>query len=244
MTLDQVGALAAAWRTIVEAVFAALALTDIIVFVLEADRFEHRKRVRRWLSGLSVVVLVLLCASEWVRDHYDDAKEEIEKARLDMIQSLEVRVRVESPTDPRLVPPTGDVGTATGLRSAMGMGAGDTKLIKLVTDYQFKDGQIAPTTRLLAFVYKPDDPEQILGHPISDLCAVDRLVFNYGAPQFLGAPAAGVSPNALVTVDVTVMVNGESHQLPRRAAPLSTMLGAIDVVTKIGTMCTTPTGWN
>ncbi len=100
-----------------------------------------------------------------------------------IIQSIILRVYIETDTQPRKVTGPSDADTSAGLQSAVALFTKNRDRIRFVTDYQFKDRQISETRRRLSFTYTPETPEQIVGKEISFLTSISSCsLFKGGCP--------------------------------------------------------------
>ena len=61
----------------------------------------------------------------------------------------------------------------------MGLFTIDHTRYRFITDFQFSVQQIAPNIKRAFFIYKPEEPEHILGKKILLLEQIDKCGFNY-----------------------------------------------------------------
>jgi len=129
-----------------------------------------------------------------------DRINELEK-KSNIIQSLELHVFVNIKT---LKSQVTDRETSPGLSSAIALFTKDKMRYRFVTDFQFAMHQITPTIKRIEFIYRPENPLQILGKQIDFLKNMNKFVCNY--QNFL--ERVKISDKLGSTVDINVFVNG------------------------------------
>lgn len=118
-----------------------------------------------------------------------------------IIQSLELHVFVNIKTPESQIT---DKETSAGLSSVIALFARDKTRYRLITDFQFTVQQIAPTIKTIGFIYRPENPLQILGKQLDFLKNIDNFVCNY--QNFL--KTVKIDDNLGGTIDINVFVNG------------------------------------
>jgi len=95
-----------------------------------------------------------------------------------IIQSIALRVYIETDTQPSKPTGPSDADTSAGLQSAVALFTASER-IRFVSDWLVKDRQASETRRRLSFLYNPETQEQILGKEISFLSSISIFAVNY-----------------------------------------------------------------
>lgn len=96
--------------------------------------------------------------------------------RISFISTLELRVVIEESTIPTS---TTTKETSMGIQSVVALFDQNKKRFRLMTDFQFAEQQLTQTLRKIFFIYKPEDPSQLLGKPIDLLNNMQVFAVNY-----------------------------------------------------------------
>ena len=126
--------------------------------------------------------------------------EELEKTA-NVIHSMELRVALAIPTEPRSLT---SVETDVGLQNVVAFFTADKTRIRLVTDFKVADQQVTDRLRKLTFVYQPETPTEIYGRPIDYLTKIDT--FACRLDEILKQEKAEFAGSG--TLDITLLVNG------------------------------------
>lgn len=122
--------------------------------------------------------------------------------RVNVINSLEIRVSLDEVTQER---PVSDVETCAGKQSAVSLFNKDKTRFRFVTDFQFSFQQVSKNLRRAFFVYRPEEPTQILGRNIGFLEATEKLAANYS--DFL-EPIGFDPKNQTHMISISFLLNG------------------------------------
>jgi hypothetical protein len=117
--------------------------------------------------------------------------------KTNIISSLELRASIYAKTAPST--PSGE-GVNMGRGSVIALFTQDKKRYRFVTDGQYKGQQISSNEHRFSFVYKPEDPAQILGKQIDYLKNMKVLGCDYS--EFL---RGNNEPSGL---ELKVLLNG------------------------------------
>lgn len=113
----------------------------------------------------------------------NDKAEKLEK-KIKIISSIEFRVTVDEVTSSS---PLTDKETSAGIQSVIGLFDQNNIRYRFVTDFQFSVQQILSNKRRVTFIYKPEDPYQILGKTIELLSKMKIFVCNFSTvPEIFG----------------------------------------------------------
>ncbi len=101
-----------------------------------------------------------------------------------IISSLELRIDADEITSPSKLT---EKEMSMGIQSAVALFDSNGTRYRFVTDYQFSIQQISLNKRRVSLIYKPEDPNQILGRSISLLSKINIFAFNYSqTPEIFG----------------------------------------------------------
>jgi hypothetical protein len=159
---------------------------------------------------IAAIVLVLLGGAlqasrffidKRINDIKDGRIHELQN-RLSIISSLEIRIYLDEMTVNK---PVSEKETSAGIQSVIALFAVDKTRYRFVTDFQFSSEQVTPEVRRAYFVYKPEDPSQILGKKVSLLGQIDKFVFNYSG--FI-EPLNFDKSNPNHRISLSVLMNG------------------------------------
>ena len=115
----------------------------------------------------------------------NDKAEKLEK-KIKIISSLEFRMSVDEITSPT---PLTNKETSAGIQSVVGLFDQKNNRYRFVTDFQFGVQQIFSNKNRITFIYKPEDPDQILGKTIDMLSKIKTFVCNFSKlPEIFGKP--------------------------------------------------------
>ena len=114
----------------------------------------------------------------------EKAKKLEQKSKI--ISSLEFRMFVDEITPSSSLT---DKETSAGIQSVVGLFDVSNTRYRFVTDFQFSVQQIQKNRRRVSFVYKPEEPYQVLGKNIDLLSKVSVFAFDFSKiPEIFGEP--------------------------------------------------------
>ncbi|SFC86497.1 hypothetical protein SAMN04487987_101375 [Algibacter pectinivorans] len=115
----------------------------------------------------------------------NDKTKKLEK-KIKIITSFEFRVTIDELT---YFTPLSEKETSTGIQSIIGMFDNNNIIYRFATDYQYSVEQVSNNKLRTTFVYKAEDPNQILGKKIDMLSEMKIFGFNYSnMPEIFGEP--------------------------------------------------------
>ncbi len=123
--------------------------------------------------------------------------------RANIIQSIELHISIDAVTTVR---PTTAKSTSVGVQSAVALFSEDNTRYRFVTDYQWSIQQVSPTLRRISFVYKPEEPSQLLGHQIEFLEQMELFVCNYSG--FFKQRVSDDTGSEGTYMNLTILLNG------------------------------------
>ena len=126
--------------------------------------------------------------------------EELERSA-NIIHSLELRIDLNIPTQPRALT---EGGADVGVQNVVALFTKDKTRHRFVTDFKVTDQQLNGRLRRLSFVYQPESPTEIYGRPIEYLSQVDTFACRFG--DILKQEHAEFAGPGLL--DITLLVNG------------------------------------
>lgn len=163
----------------------------------------------QWPRKVHIGLLALfltLSAANIIFSYYKDRASGNKIAGLErkanILHSIELHGSVDAKTPDT---PVTESQTSAGMQSAVAFFTEDGTRYRFVTDFQFSQQQVAPNLRRISFVYKPEDPSQLLGRQISFLENINRFAFNYSA--FFKTVGFGIG-SQYNSISLTVFVNG------------------------------------
>lgn len=93
-----------------------------------------------------------------------------------IIHSMELHVRLEIETAKAAV---SDEARDFGLTSVVAIFARDGKRVRFESDATIRDQQISANVRRLSFVYRPENPSDVLGKPVESLAGMEAFAVDY-----------------------------------------------------------------
>jgi len=156
-------------------------------------------QIKELINGKNILITKLDKYQEDLKNKQHRINELENKSNI--IQSLELHVFVNIKT---LESQATDRETSAGLSNAIALFAKDKTRYRFVTDFRFTIQQITPTVKRIEFIYRPEDPVQILGKQIDFLENMEKFVCNY--QTFLRK--VNITDNLGSTVNINVFVNG------------------------------------
>lgn len=108
----------------------------------------------------------------------EEKDKEIEEliARTSSISSIELRVYIDEITSKKKLT---EIVTSAGIQSAVAFFNKKDERFRFVTDFQFSHQQISDNIHRGTLVFKPEDPNQILGQNIKILQSFKAFVYNF-----------------------------------------------------------------
>lgn len=131
----------------------------------------------------------------------DNKIQELQK-RVNVINSLDIIIFLDEITPNK---PITKKETSAGIQSAIALFSKDETRFRFVTDFQFSFQQISANIRRATFIYKPEEPTQILGRSIEFLEQMEKFVFNY--VNFID-PIGFDRNNQIHKVNIKLLLNG------------------------------------
>lgn len=136
------------------------------------------------------------------------------------IRTMELAVSIDS------FLPKGSVvneGTSAGLSNAVALFSKDKTRYRFISDYQFTISKLEFGKQKLFLIYKPEDPNQLIGKNIEILKDMDALVINYA--EFLKEIGLNIDENKMLTFNLDIILNNVKVYSVLKDVPASTILG-------------------
>lgn len=124
-------------------------------------------------------------------------------SRLKIINSIEIRSEIDFPT----LNSVSEKYTNSGISSSIALFDSNRERYRFITDFQWSGQQITTNTHRIYFTYKPENPEQILGKPLTSLENIQHLAIRYDwfVKNYLNTP---LDITGTTTLNYKFFVNG------------------------------------
>ena len=176
-----------------------------ILFILSIIILYFLPRKSDKWKWLCIVSLFFLLLNVGIRLHLINVGHETNahvKRRVNVLHSIELHVSIDAVTPDR--PETGKLWSL-GLGSVVALFSSDMTRYRFVSDLEFCTQQISPNVNRIMFVYKPEDPTQLLGRQITFLEEIHTFVCDYSKFSRRCGFDTGNESNV---VNVLVLLNG------------------------------------
>jgi hypothetical protein len=177
------------WITILGIILVALGtIITIVGQNIESDRSS--RDLKQNIQSLKETVI-----------QKDQRISHLEK-RVNVINTLEIIVNMDEITQDKT---PSEKSTSAGLQSVVALFTKEKIRHRFVTDFQFSFQQLSPNIRRAMFVYRPEEPTEILGKSIDYLNDIEMFAANF--TSFID-PIGFDRKNQEHMISLTVLLNG------------------------------------